>query len=276
MPIARAVLWLASCAAVALLLRSLFIEPVPLWVAGVAFLVYALISTLGVIIPQWEMYADVIAAAAPNSQSVALTFDDGPNPQTTPKVLDVLAERGHKATFFVVGRKARLFPELIQRIAAEGHALGLHGYQHDRLFSLKPPSYVEQDIRRTQDAIEAACGQRPVLFRPPIGYVMPRTAAGAKRAGVVIVVWSARGVDGLGAADPKRVASRIKRGLKAGAIVLLHDAAERDDFVPASIAALPEILDEITRLGLQTRTVPELIEADLTGPTTLGSAAKHG
>ncbi len=198
MPPARIALWVASIAGLSLAVRSIFLGPIPMWVALVSFGVYATFCTLGVIIPQLEMYGDVQWRGEPGKKQVALTFDDGPNDKTTRKVLSELGRRGHKATFFVVGRKARLHPELVREIHEAGHGIGLHGYQHDRLYSLKPPRYVAEDIERTRKVVEEACGERPVWFRPPIGYVSSRTASGAKKSGVRTIAWSVRSLDGLG------------------------------------------------------------------------------
>jgi peptidoglycan/xylan/chitin deacetylase (PgdA/CDA1 family) len=260
MPPARIALWVASAGGIALLARTLWLGPVPTWFAVIAFLAYATYCTLGVLVPQLEMYGDVEWRAEPGAKAVALTFDDGPNPKTTRRVLAILAERGHKGTFFVVGRKARLHPEVLREIHEAGHSIGLHGYQHDRLYSFKAPRYVMADIERTQRAVEDAAGVRPILFRPPVGYVSSRTAVGAKKAGVRVVAWSARGIDGLRETDPDRVAERVEKKLVDGAIVLLHDAAERDDFEPGTIAALPRILDSLEERGLRSVTVEELLD----------------
>jgi len=138
----------------------------------------------------------------------------------------------------------------------------VHGYHHYRLYSLLPPSAVEEDIRKAQDAVERASGVKTRFFRPPVGQVSPRTADGARRAGVDIVVWSVRGFDGLKNADPDRIALRVERGLRPGAIVLLHDAAERDDHVPASLEALPKIIAAIRERKLAVVPLPVLIGDD--------------
>jgi peptidoglycan-N-acetylglucosamine deacetylase len=262
LPPARIALWVASIGGLALLARSLLLRPVPLWVALAAFVAYATFVTLGVLFPQLEMYGDVVWRGEPGARGVALTFDDGPHPKTTRQVLEILARTGHKATFFVVGRKVRLYPDVVREIHAAGHAIGLHGYHHDRLFALKTPSYVYADIERTQQAVEQACGVRPVLFRPPIGHVSSRTYTGANKAGVTLVAWSARGLDGVSGADPERVFRRIEQRLRDGAIVLMHDAAEREDYVPASIEALPRVLDALERLNLPTVSIEELLEPE--------------
>ena len=262
MPPARIVLWVFSLGGLALLARSLLGEPPPLWLAVAALLAYVVLATVGVIFPQLEMYGDVIWRG---TRDVALTFDDGPHPHTTRRVLRLLAERGQRATFFVVGRKVALYPDVVKEIHDAGHALGLHGYLHDRLFSFKSPDYVRSDIERTQRAVEAACGARPTLFRPPIGHVSSRTARGASLAGVTLVAWSLRVFDGVGKPDPERVVARVARGLRPGAIVLLHDAAEREDFEPTSIDALPRILELIADKGLRCLGVDELIAREQAG-----------
>jgi peptidoglycan/xylan/chitin deacetylase (PgdA/CDA1 family) len=231
-----------------------------MWLAVAAFVAYAALCTIGVLVPQLEMYGEVEWRGEPGARAVALTFDDGPHPRTTRKVLRALARGDHRATFFVVGRKVAANADILREISDAGHELAVHGFVHDRLYSLKPPAYVEADIRRTQQAVEDACGVRPALFRPPVGFVSSRTALGAKRAGVRTIGWSARGVDGVGPADPDRVLNRIERKLRDGAIVLLHDAAERDDFEPASVEALPRLLEMIEERGLRAVTVSELLD----------------
>jgi peptidoglycan-N-acetylglucosamine deacetylase len=272
-PPARIVLWVASLAGLALLARTLLFDPPPLWLALSAMIGYVALATAGVLVPQLEMYGDVFWRAERGANAVALTFDDGPHPKTTRKVLEILARGGHRATFFVVGRKARQYPDVVREIHAAGHAIGLHGYVHDRLYSLKPPSYVVSDIERTQQAIEEACGVRPTLFRPPVGYVSSRTAVGARNAGVTLVAWSARGIDGFAGTSPERVVQRIEPRLKDGAIVLLHDAAEREDFVPATLEALPAILNTISERGLKAVTVDELGHLALATPSSRRSPA---
>jgi peptidoglycan-N-acetylglucosamine deacetylase len=181
---------------------------------------------------------------------VALTFDDGPDPRSTPRILDALDRAGAKATFFVIGKKAEAHPELCRAITERGHALGVHSYAHERLFSLRSPKHVRRDLERALDAIEAACGERPKLFRAPIGHVSPAMARVVRDLDLMVIGWSVRAVDGWSGAKPEVVEKRVARGLGDGAIVLLHDAAERGDFIPASVAALPGILDAGARLQL--------------------------
>jgi peptidoglycan/xylan/chitin deacetylase (PgdA/CDA1 family) len=259
MPVARIMLWVASIGGIAVLLRSLLIGPVPIWFAALGLLLYVVLTAVGWVFPQLEMYGDVVWRGRCGRGRVALTFDDGPHPHSTRQVLRILEQRGHRATFFVLGRKALAHPDVVREIHAAGHTLGLHGFIHDRLYAFRPPRRVLADIQATQRAVQDACGVRPALFRPPLGHVSPRTAAGARRAGVTIVAWNVMGLDGLPASDPDRVARRVSQRIRDGAIVLLHDGAEHDDHEPAALRALPRILEEIEARELRTVSVADFV-----------------
>ncbi|MEP7120802.1 MAG: polysaccharide deacetylase family protein [Byssovorax sp.] len=247
---ARGALYIATAGSLAIMARSVILEPLPMWVAGAALAGYVGLILCGVFILRLGMFVDVVWRGPVDARGVALTFDDGPSPATTPKVLDALDEAGVKATFFVIGRKVKLYPELVREIVARGHAVGVHGYDHDRLFSLRTPESIRLDLARAIEVITAATGQAPTLFRPPIGHTSPRIAGALEAFDFTVVGWSVKGLDGLAGARPERVAARIVPHLKDGAIVLLHDAAENEDFTPASVAALPKILAAMARKNL--------------------------
>lgn len=219
--------------------------------AVVAALIVLVLLSVGVFFPQTRMYAPWHSRLG-GGDAVALTFDDGPHPASTRQVLDLLDAHGARATFFVIGRKVEAYPDVVREIVERGHALGIHGFAHDRLHAFKTPERVVADIRRTQRAVYEAAGVTPTLFRPPLGFVSPFTAAGARRAGVTLVGWSLRGLDGLARRRPEQVLRRIARGLRGGDVVLLHDAAEHDGFTPAGIAVLPEILTLLRSRKLHT------------------------
>ncbi len=262
MPVARFLLWLLSLASIVFALLALGAPSAPpAWQPALLFLCLATLATLGTLFPRLQIYADVVQSGATGRRRVALTFDDGPHPETTRKVLSVLAEHGARATFFVVGQKVERYPDVVREIVAGGHELGLHGYVHDRLYSLRSTRYVQQDIARTQRAIETACGVRTRLFRPPIGFVGHLIAIAADRAGVKLVAWSARGLDGWSGARADRVLARLLRNLEDGAIVMLHDASEREAFVPVSLELLPELLRRLRDRGLSAVSVAELMDA---------------
>lgn len=252
MPPARVILYVATIGAIALVARSIWLGPPPLLFACIALAAYLALVTCGVLFLGLGMFADVVTRGPASSGAVALTFDDGPSPEHTPKILSLLdAAKNAKATFFVIGRKAEAHPQIIRAIKARGHAIGLHSYAHHRLFSLRSLRYVRDDLERGRKAIEAITGEPVILFRPPIGHMSPRIAKAADELGLVVVGWSIRALDGTAGARPAEVAERVVSRLEPGAIVLLHDAAERDDRTPASIEALPEILEAMKREGLK-------------------------
>lgn len=241
MPIARLVFYAATASGIGLAVTSVIYQPPPTWVAIAALVGYVLLVTSGVTFSRFSMFADVVTLGPRNARGVALTFDDGPDPQSTPKILDMLDEAGVQATFFVIGRKAEQHPGLVREMSERGHAIGVHGYEHERLMALRSPRHVRADLERAISLLRDITGARPFMFRAPIGHVSPAMARVAEALGLQLVGWSVRGVDGWSGAKAEAVANRVTRKLCDGAIVLLHDAAERGDFIPASLDALPAI-----------------------------------
>jgi peptidoglycan/xylan/chitin deacetylase (PgdA/CDA1 family) len=189
-----------------------------------------------------------ITRLATDDRAVALTFDDGPNPDATPLVLDALATRGVKATFFVLGRHAERWPDLVQRVAEEGHSIGNHGYFHRKLH-FKSPSYVRRDLELGTDAIERASRVHAGLFRAPHGFRSPWVTSIARSLGQRTVGWS------LGVWDSDRpgveaIAERTVGGARPGSILLLHDG---DGYDPSgdrvqTARAVPLIVDRLLAL----------------------------
>jgi len=182
----------------------------------------------------------------------ALTFDDGPHPQGTPAVLEVLAHTGVSATFFVVGEQVRRNPALLGEIRAAGHQVGLHCDRHRNLLRLAPWQ-VREDIRRAHDAIEQAGGGTPTLYRPPYGVLNAAALAIARRRGWRTMLWSHWGRDWEARATPQSIAALLTDDAGEGSVLLLHDA---DDYgAPSSwrrtVAALPRALETLHERGLQ-------------------------
>jgi peptidoglycan-N-acetylglucosamine deacetylase len=181
---------------------------------------------------------------------VALTFDDGPDPDSTPAVLDALDAAGARATFFLVGEQLLVHHELGAEVARRGHAIGLHGFHHEDHGKLSREA-IREDLLRGLDAIESATGMRPGLFRPPYGRPTDATREACEELGLEPVYWSAWGMDW----EPipgERIADLATRDLVGGAIVLLHDSpryAYRESARPTA-DALPAILAASSRRGL--------------------------
>jgi peptidoglycan/xylan/chitin deacetylase (PgdA/CDA1 family) len=184
---------------------------------------------------------------------VAVTFDDGPHALGTPAVLDVLACRGLRATFFLVGEQVLRNPTIPAEIVAGGHAIGLHCHRHRNLLRLTPRQ-VREDIARAQSAIEDATGLSPTLYRPPYGVLNATALRLARQAGRRTLLWSHWGRDWEVRATPESVATRVTDGVGEGSVLLLHDA---DDYsAPGSwrrtASALPRVLDALEERGLAT------------------------
>lgn len=254
MPPARIAFLAATLGGIGFTAYALETVPPPLWVSLLAVHLYIAIMLAGVFVIRLRMFADAIIRGPKDAEGVVLTFDDGPDPKHTKAVLDILDAHDAKATFFLIGKKVEKHPEVAAEIVRRGHEVGVHGFAHDRLFSLRGPRRVRRDLEQAVAALEKATKKRPRLFRPPIGHTNPTIARIAEQLDLTMVGWSVAGYDGIARAKADRVAARVKAAVDDGDIVLLHDAAERDDHEPAGAKALPEILAAVKDKNL--RVVP--------------------
>jgi peptidoglycan/xylan/chitin deacetylase (PgdA/CDA1 family) len=194
-----------------------------------------------------------LARTLPDADGVALTFDDGPHPEGTPMILEILARERVRATFFLVGEQVVRRPALAAEIVACGHAVALHGYRHRWQPRLSDGVLVD-DVARGMQAILQATGVRPTLHRPPYGCYSPGGLRAARAAGLAPLLWSRWGRDWRKFTSPRRITARATRDLGAGDVILLHDA----DFYSArhshrrTAAALPAIITAVRRRGLAT------------------------
>lgn len=181
--------------------------------------------------------------------AVALTFDDGPHPQGTPAVLEALAAGDAKATFFLVGEQAERNPSLVAEIGAAGHTVAIHGYRHRNLLRVSPRRATE-DL----DRAVAAIGDAAPLHRPPYGIYSAAALKAVRKRGWTPLLWSRWGRDWRARATRASVAAEATSGLRAGDVILLHDADHYS--APgcwrATAQAIPRILDAIDEAGLRT------------------------
>jgi peptidoglycan/xylan/chitin deacetylase (PgdA/CDA1 family) len=189
---------------------------------------------------------------------VALTFDDGPDPRTTPAVLDRLHELGLPATFFCLGTQVEAHPELVVEIRRRGHQVETHGFRHEHHF-VRSPRWVRADLDAAVEGLERS-GVRPRWFRPPFGQTTGATMLEARRHDLRLVLWSSWGRE-WDEPDAAAVARRVRSGLGPGAIVLLHDA---DVLSPAGSSrraadALGPIAKELEGRGLAAMTLDRLV-----------------
>jgi peptidoglycan/xylan/chitin deacetylase (PgdA/CDA1 family) len=188
---------------------------------------------------------------------VGLTFDDGPHVEGTPAVLEALRAAGARATFFLVGEQVEREPGLAAEVAAAGHAVGVHCRRHRNLMFLTPRQ-VEDDVARAEEAIAAATGVTPEVYRPPFGILTVAGLRAARRHGWRTFLWRRWGRDWAARATGASIASLLTDDVEAGDVLLLHDA---DHYSAAgswrnTVAALPAVFEALEARGLATATLP--------------------
>lgn len=184
--------------------------------------------------------------------AVGLTFDDGPHPQGTPAVLEVLRDAGARATFFLVGEQVERRPSVVAEIVAAGHEVALHCQRHRNLLRLTP-GQVRDDLDRAAAVIADAAGRAPRLYRPPYGVFNAAALASARRCGWEPVLWTRWGRDWEGRATPESITAKVSDGVRGGDVLLLHDADyySAPDSWRRTVAALPRVLEAVRAAGLR-------------------------
>nr|WP_235782028.1 polysaccharide deacetylase family protein [Paenibacillus senegalensis] len=205
----------------------------------------------------YEARGEIIWEVPTEQKVIALTFDDGPNPQTTGEILDLLNQYGAKATFFVVGYRAEMYPEIILREAKEGHELANHTYSHPYFKKTTPPSVIEAEIKRTDEILRKITGDRPALFRPPGGFYNESLVSESKKSGYLTVLWSwHQDTNDWKSPGVKRIVNKVVNNAQNGDIVLFHDHVNGSR---QTVEALKEILPILHERGFRFVTVSELL-----------------
>lgn len=209
----------------------------------IIFLVYASYSIKS------QFYVKAICRVKTGQKVVFLTFDDGPDAEQTPKVLDVLKKNNAKAVFFCIGNKIAGNEAIMKRITDEGHLIGIHSMCHAGHFPIFRRSKMIADLEQCQQAIAKATGQTTTLFRPPFGVTNPIVAKAVKALKLNTIGWTIRTYD-TNLPKEEIILKRIKRNLKRGAIILLHDR------LPNSDTLLQKVIDEIRKAGYEIMPLP--------------------
>jgi len=215
------------------------------WALGAVLANHALLMLLGLwprshwLGPNWTR----LPATATARNEIALTIDDGPDPVVTPQVLDLLDRYAVQASFFCIGDKAARYRDLCREIVRRGHAVENHSQRHRHYFSLMGRSGIRRELQAAQDTLTTITGQRPLFFRAPAGLRNPFLDPVLGNLGLQLASWSARGFD-TRVGDAARVSNSLLRGLRAGAILMLHDgnAARTPGGIPVILEVLPTVL----------------------------------
>jgi len=232
------------------------------WALGAVLANHALLMLAGLwprshwLGPNWTR----LPAAATARNEIALTIDDGPDPIVTPQVLDMLDRYAVRASFFCIGEKAARHPDLCREIVRRGHAVENHSQHHRHHFALSGRSGFMRELQAAQDTLTAITGQHPLFFRAPAGLRNPFLDPVLTRLDLRLVSWSVRGFD-TRIGDAERVKKRLLHGLRAGAILLLHDgnAAHTPDGIPVILDVLPAVLAAASTANLRFVTLQQAL-----------------
>lgn len=234
------------------------------WAIGAVLLNHVLITAAG-LTPRSSLLGPNLTRLPPAAEArreVAITIDDGPDPEVTPQVLDLLDAHGQRATFFCIAERVAAHPALAREIVARGHSIQNHTARHRHNFSLLGPRGFEAEISRAQQLLFDVTGERPSCFRAPAGLRNPFLAPVLHRLGLCLVSWTRRGFD-TRERSAATVLARLTQDLRAGDILLLHDghAARTDNGRAVVLEVLPPLLARLRTDGLRAVTLPEALAA---------------
>lgn len=222
------------------------------WAYFIPVLLYVGFQLYGSFNLSSSFFIPVRSKASHPRNTIALTFDDGPIPGKTEKILDILKIHQVHAAFFCIGHRVKENPEVVKRIHQDGHVLGNHSYWHGKTFDLQSAEKIASELKETDAIIRENTGLQPRFFRPPYGVTNPMVAAAVREGNYETIGWSVRSLDTVikdGPALMKRITSR----LKGGDIVIFHDYSN------STVEILPALLEHISRVGLKIVRVDELL-----------------
>jgi peptidoglycan/xylan/chitin deacetylase (PgdA/CDA1 family) len=221
--------------------------------------VFLLLCIAAPFFPGFGFFLPIVSKGPSDKAAVALTFDDGPDPQSTPLLLDLLDRYRAAATFFITGQNAERYPDLVRDILARGHAIGNHSYSHDNFVMCKSHRTLVREINAAQQLFRRF-GVVPLAFRPPVGITSPRLPRALDETGLFIVNFSRRAGD-MGNRRVKHLAERILKRLRWGDIVMLHDIyPKKEDLTACWREQIETVLAGIRQKGLAVVPLTTLID----------------
>lgn len=239
---------------------AIVLSSVIFWESGLALYIIPLLTVMYIAViayGSWNIQANyyIKSINKGKSKSIALTFDDGPDPENTPKILETLKQYNLKATFFVIGKKAEQFPEILKRIDEEGHTIGNHSYSHSYFIGFYTSQALCKDIGRCDEIITQIIGKKPIYFRPPFGVTNPNYADAMRAHNLQSIGWSLRTMD-TRAKNKYQVIEKVISKLQKKDIILFHDR------LAATAEALPDIIEHCQNKKITIESLPSCIKLE--------------
>lgn len=246
---------IALISLVALIILSFF-TAIPWWSYTLIAIVWFLITLCGSFFIRWNYHLTSLHSNKKISKNqIAITFDDGPHPEFTPKALDLLKEHHAKATFFCIGKNVEEHPELLKRIISEGHLAGNHTYSHSNSFGFFGAQKVISELKKTNKIIKDLTGKEMKLYRPAFAVTNPSIEEAVRELKPYSIGWNVRSLDTTSRSE-KQILKRIIKKLSKGDVVLLHDTSQK------SINVLEQLLLFLEEKNLESVTVDQLLEIE--------------
>ena len=246
---------LALFSALVLLLANTFLL-ISLWWCALPLLIWCLLTLIGSFFIRLDYYFKSFHANKNSTRNqVAITFDDGPHPTFTPKVLTLLNQYDAKATFFCIGKNAAKFPELLKEIITDGHTIGNHTYTHSNAFGFFSTKKVTAELQKTMAVVKEISGKKMNLYRPAFGVTNPNIKRAVKATGLQSIGWSIRSLDTTKLSQ-ETILNRITTSISKGDIILLHDTNAK------TIAVLEQLLLFLQQNNLQSVTIDQLLNIE--------------
>lgn len=240
---------------IAIMAGQVYVGNIPWYSLAIPSLIFPALMAYGSTVIGSGYYIETVCTGNTKEKIIALTFDDGPEPLHTEKILDVLKQNEIHAAFFFIGNKMEKYPDVVKRVVAEGHLIGNHSYSHHRYFDLFPRQKMVSELQQTNNIAERITGKKLKFFRPPYGVTTPVLAKAINALNFTTIGWNIRSLDTV-INDPSRLLNRIAQRLHSGGILLLHDTA------PITQRSLQKIIDRIGQQGYSFARLDQLIQKE--------------